>query len=654
MADHTSSFSDPAAMDIDDASEQLAASTPPTSVGDDSSTHDTNENASSGGRAKRRRVSLNYNVKRLLDAQASQETLRPPTKSSKPRKASGLSGRTLVDKRHESPPDELENEDINMELVDDLEKMLARSPKGKGAVKPKKAERRQSLVSRAKSAASVLGKRTRDAYEAGKKRLGMVDEEDAPKKSRLLRELDTGTGGIWDEPGDELDLDALAEKPAQPPPAKRARTTTTTTKKDALKSAPKPPKPTPVDFDLMQKTSSGVMLRKYHNEALYAGQEAYIAPTQPSKQTKLQKKTADPSESATENLQATMKHLNFGLPMFEKFTRKVDEVDFKLPYDIHGPTQNKAMQKQPPKYTKIDKNRIVGDAKYEWKPKKQELSYCICKPETGCDEQCWNASLFYECDSTNCRLTPDVCGNRPFYELEVRAKKNTAFDRGVEVVKTEKRGHGVRATRWFEPGQIIMEYTGEVITEAECQKRMATTYQNAECYYVMEMEKGLILDGKKGSIARFINHSCDPNCEVKMSVVGRVRRIGIYAGAQGIMTGEELSYDYNFQNFSEFKQACYCGGQRCRGYLGKRLTENEVKKLNVEEQHSMRQMMEEASQRAEVEAAKKQAQARGWKGWAMVDWDEERAEKQRQKKELEANSARARRMAKREGKEVSS
>lgn len=63
----------------------------------------------------------------------------------------------------------------------------------------------------------------------------------------------------------------------------------------------------------------------------------------------------------------------------------------------------------------------------------------------------------------------------------------------------------------------------------------------------MEFDQGMILDATKGSIARFVNHSCNPNCVmVKRTVSGRPR-MALFAGEEGIMTGEELTYDYNFE-----------------------------------------------------------------------------------------------------------
>ena len=85
----------------------------------------------------------------------------------------------------------------------------------------------------------------------------------------------------------------------------------------------------------------------------------------------------------------------------------------------------------------------------------------------------------------------------------------------------------------------------------------------------MDFDQQMILDATRGSIARFINHSCEPNCKmIKWTVSGKPR-MALFAGDQGIMTGDELTYDYNFDPYSTKNvQECRCGTPSCRGVLG--------------------------------------------------------------------------------------
>jgi histone-lysine N-methyltransferase ASH1L len=90
-----------------------------------------------------------------------------------------------------------------------------------------------------------------------------------------------------------------------------------------------------------------------------------------------------------------------------------------------------------------------------------------------------------------------------------------------------------------------------------------------KCYYLMSFDQHMIIDATKGSIARFVNHSCKPNCKMVKWIVGGKPRMALFAGDKPIMTGDELTYDYNFDPFSAKNvQECRCGSDNCRGVLG--------------------------------------------------------------------------------------
>lgn len=64
----------------------------------------------------------------------------------------------------------------------------------------------------------------------------------------------------------------------------------------------------------------------------------------------------------------------------------------------------------------------------------------------------------------------------------------------------------------------------------------------------MSFDNKMIIDATRGTIARFVNHSCEPNCEMIKWTVGNEPRMALFAGSRGIVTGEELTYDYNFES----------------------------------------------------------------------------------------------------------
>lgn len=98
----------------------------------------------------------------------------------------------------------------------------------------------------------------------------------------------------------------------------------------------------------------------------------------------------------------------------------------------------------------------------------------------------------------------------------------------------------------------------------------------------MAFDQNMIIDATRGSIARFVNHSCAPNCRMEKWTVAGKPRMALFAGENGITTGEELTYDYNFDPYSQKNvQECRCGAKNCRGYLGPK--SKETKKQGSEE-----------------------------------------------------------------------
>ncbi|KAK3046903.1 hypothetical protein LTR09_011654 [Extremus antarcticus] len=643
-----------AAVEDDGVSGRMPLSTPPTSVNDNDSIDSAKSHVhalnpveeETSRRPKRARTGLStYNVKSLLDAQEQ-------AGSSRSRNASGLTGRTLVDEEDDGAF--LGKKDVDS------------TPMGWEPTelppRPAKVQRRPSVKDRVKKAASkvvgsVLGKRGRDAMEAGKRKLGMGEVEESPKQSKILKELDMGPKGVLDE------LDLSDDEFAMPPPrpAKRAKIEDDDT---AMKLS----KPTAPPL----KIYDGKRMKKWQREGLYVGQNAGMDPTKKGGRKKLQKQrpgtagsdgtgTSEANETQVDDSKtddtkqtdskAESERTFMTLPMFNYLDKTRD---FTIPFDIYAPTLRKGDEK-PKDWTKVNKNRLVGEAKEIWEREKLPNSVCVCASpaagEQGCEEDCLNRIMQYECTDDNCRLPAEACSNRAFSELAARMKKGGSFDVGVEVIKTSNRGFGVRSCRTYSPGQIIMEYTGEIVTEGECQRRMREEYTDKQCYYLMELERGFIIDGTKGSRARFINHSCSPNCEVRMVRVDNTPRMAVFAGENGVMTGEELTYDYNFDNFGASKQVCHCGAADCRGFLSKRLNANERKKMAKEENERKRKAAEEAQKNAESEARKKRAQTdRGanWRGWVAVDDPETKERLKAEKKEREENeknSTRAKRLA---------
>ncbi|KAK2972581.1 hypothetical protein RJ640_020134 [Escallonia rubra] len=177
------------------------------------------------------------------------------------------------------------------------------------------------------------------------------------------------------------------------------------------------------------------------------------------------------------------------------------------------------------------------------KQKEEDIAVCECKynasvPDSACGERCLNVLTSTECLPGYCPCG-DYCKNQRFQKCEYAKTK---------VFKTEGRGWGLLADEDIKAGQFIIEYCGEVIPSEEA-KRRSQTYeaQGLMDAYIISLDANYFVDAtKKGSLARFINHSCQPNCETRKWTVMGETRVGIFA-KQDISFASELAYDYNFE-----------------------------------------------------------------------------------------------------------
>lgn len=247
--------------------------------------------------------------------------------------------------------------------------------------------------------------------------------------------------------------------------------------------------------------------------------------------------------------------------------------DFAIPWNIYAPSngERKVVKWKSLKRNIWNTSRV--DPKSLKNVKSRQMETCDCQG-TRCGDSCFNRLFQIECDTFNCNLGPSIdCGNRNFANLNRKLARNSRYANGVEVVSAGDKGDGLRAVRLYLPHDLIIEYTGEIIDQEEVERRLNedTVGQNRH-YYFLSLGKGLSIDGgTRGSIARFANHSCDPNAEVQKWTVNGEPRAGLFAGAKGIQTGEEITYHYNFKWFPNAKpQPCYCGSANCSGFIGRR------------------------------------------------------------------------------------
>lgn len=142
-------------------------------------------------------------------------------------------------------------------------------------------------------------------------------------------------------------------------------------------------------------------------------------------------------------------------------------------------------------------------------------------------------------------------------------------DTHIKVRNSKVHGNGVFAARKIPAGARIIEYQGKRITEKQAEKRFGQDPENPHHTFFFSLESGKLIDGgDEGNDARWINHSCEPNCEAQEEK----GRVFIHA-LRDIARGEELNYDYGLVIDEKMSKAlkkayaCRCGSDECRGTM---------------------------------------------------------------------------------------
>lgn len=177
-------------------------------------------------------------------------------------------------------------------------------------------------------------------------------------------------------------------------------------------------------------------------------------------------------------------------------------------------------------------------------------------PTCCVDSSCVNFACQEECRS-NCPAGAH-CGNRRIQRRQF--KKVQVFDAGP-------KGRGLRVLEDVRRGDLIHEYTGRAVKATKLH-RLFQKYRYDRRLYIMSLDKDVVLDAReKGGIARFINHSCDPNCQVQRWKVRGLLRAAVVA-MRDVPAGTELTFDYQWQRQKgRAPTKCHCGSTLCRGTL---------------------------------------------------------------------------------------
>jgi len=155
----------------------------------------------------------------------------------------------------------------------------------------------------------------------------------------------------------------------------------------------------------------------------------------------------------------------------------------------------------------------------------------------------------------------------------------------ILIKKSKIHGKGAFAKFNIKKGTYIIEYIGEIISKKEGNLRSKKQYyksiknKNLGSVYIFELDQKHDLDGFiPENIAKFINHSCNPNCIFKI-IKKHIWRIA----KRNIKKGEEITYDYGYDFDKYYKEhPCKCNGKGCLGYIvGKKYRKKLKKEMKI-------------------------------------------------------------------------
>jgi SET domain-containing protein len=149
------------------------------------------------------------------------------------------------------------------------------------------------------------------------------------------------------------------------------------------------------------------------------------------------------------------------------------------------------------------------------------------------------------------------------------AKKTTDEGLAFEIRDSGIAGKGAFALRPIAKGERLIEYTGERIPHPVADERYDDDSMDEHHTFLFTVNSRTVIDATHGgNESRYINHSCDPNCE------SEIERGRVYIFAlRDIAPGEELHYDYAYERSGdetekeEQQYRCRCGAATCRGSI---------------------------------------------------------------------------------------
>lgn len=207
------------------------------------------------------------------------------------------------------------------------------------------------------------------------------------------------------------------------------------------------------------------------------------------------------------------------------FQKSLEEANEMFQLIKSNCSKDRQMDVQAPKsYQHIRTNRLVYPVKREDLLSEKTLCDCKTTDEDPCgiNSSCINRVTYFLCNKKFC-LAGEKCCNKVFGER---------YQPKLDVRSFPGKGFGLITLEPIKAGSFIIEYVGEVIDDTEFKKRFNKLIEERDKnFYFFSINKKYRIDaGPKGNKARFINHSCQPNCLTqKWNASDGQKRVGIFA-----------------------------------------------------------------------------------------------------------------------------
>jgi uncharacterized protein len=153
---------------------------------------------------------------------------------------------------------------------------------------------------------------------------------------------------------------------------------------------------------------------------------------------------------------------------------------------------------------------------------------------------------------------PALSSNDSMGRTSASTRRHPLVKIQVRVGPSRIAGQGLFTEQAIRQGTKIIRHIGEKITHAESERRLA-----AGNVYIFGLDERSAIDGStRKNTARYINHSCDPNCHTE-----QFWHIIWIVTIRYIQAGEELTYNYGYEMNDEPPEPCHCGAKNCCGYI---------------------------------------------------------------------------------------